>query len=29
MAMYDVPVENILALYDTCREYGGYPIRVP
>ena len=28
MAMYDVPVENILALYDTCREYGEYPIRI-
>jgi uroporphyrinogen decarboxylase len=29
MAMYDVPLENILALYDTCRKYGGYPIQVP
>ncbi len=29
IAMYDVPVENILALHDTCRERGGCPIRVP
>ncbi len=27
-AMYDVPVENIVALYDTCGRYGGYPIRI-
>jgi uroporphyrinogen decarboxylase len=29
MAMYDVPVENILTLYDTCRKYGKYPIQIP
>ncbi|MCW3992341.1 MAG: hypothetical protein NWE79_06510 [Candidatus Bathyarchaeota archaeon] len=28
-AMYDVPVENIVALYDTCRRYGKYPMRIP
>ena len=28
-AMYDVPVENIVALYDTCRKYGKYPINIP
>ena len=28
MEMYDVHVENILALHDTCREHGGCPIRV-
>ena len=29
MAMYDVPVENVVALYDTCRKYGKYPIEIP
>jgi uroporphyrinogen decarboxylase len=24
--MYDVPIENILALYDTAKKYGKYPI---
>jgi uroporphyrinogen decarboxylase len=28
-AMYDVPVENIVALYETCEKYGEYPIRIP
>jgi uroporphyrinogen decarboxylase len=28
-ALSDVPVENIVALYDTCRKYGKYPIRIP
>jgi uroporphyrinogen decarboxylase len=28
-ALSDVPVENIVALYDTCKKYGEYPIRVP
>ena len=28
-AMYDVPVENLVALYDTCKRYGRYPIRIP
>jgi uroporphyrinogen-III decarboxylase len=22
-----VPIENVLALYDTVREYGRYPLR--
>ena len=25
-AMYDVPIENIVALYDTCKKHGKYPI---
>jgi len=29
MALYDVPVENVVALYDTCRKYGKYPISIP
>ena len=29
MALYDVPVENVVALYDTCRKYGRYPISIP
>lgn len=29
MALYDVPVENVVALYDTCRKYGKYPIKIP
>lgn len=29
MAMYDVPVENVVTLYDTCRKYGKYPIEIP
>lgn len=28
-AMYEVPVENVVALYETCRRYGAYPIGVP
>ncbi|MEM3040518.1 MAG: uroporphyrinogen decarboxylase family protein, partial [Nitrososphaerota archaeon] len=28
-AMYDVPIENIVTLYETCRRYGTYPIRIP
>lgn len=28
-AMYEVPVENIVALYETCKKYGDYPIRIP
>ena len=28
-AMYEVPVENIITLYETCRKYCGYPIRIP
>lgn len=28
-AMYDVPKENIIALFDTCRKYGRYPIKIP
>jgi uroporphyrinogen decarboxylase len=27
-AMYDVPIENIVMLYETCRKYGNYPIRI-
>jgi len=23
-----VPVENVLAMYRTAREYGGYPLRL-
>ena len=25
-ALYDVPVENVVALYDTCKKHGRYPI---
>ncbi len=28
-AMYDVPIGNLVALYETCKRYGGYPIRIP
>ncbi len=28
-AMYEVPVENIVMLYETCRKHGNYPIRIP
>ena len=28
-AMYDVPVENVVALYGACRRYGAYPIDIP
>jgi len=29
MAMYDVPVENIVTLYEILKEYGKYPISIP
>jgi uroporphyrinogen decarboxylase len=28
-ALNDVPVENIVTFYETCKEYGRYPIRIP
>ena len=28
-AMYDVPIENVITLYETCMKYGKYPIRLP
>ncbi|MHA2391417.1 MAG: uroporphyrinogen decarboxylase family protein [Promethearchaeota archaeon] len=28
-AMYDVPLENILMVYETCKKYGSYPIQIP
>lgn len=28
-AMYEVPIENVMMLYETCRKYGKYPIRLP
>jgi hypothetical protein len=28
-ALYDVPIENVIALYETCRKYGTYPIHIP
>jgi uroporphyrinogen decarboxylase len=27
-AMYDVPVENVITLYETCKRYGKYPIQL-
>jgi len=29
MAMYDVPVENIVTLYEVLKEHGEYPISIP
>lgn len=28
-ALYDVPIENIITLYETLKQYGSYPIDVP
>lgn len=28
-ALYDVLIENVITLYETCRKYGKYPIRLP
>ncbi|MGI6379327.1 MAG: uroporphyrinogen decarboxylase family protein [Anaerolineae bacterium] len=28
-AMYEVPIKNVIALYEVCREYGKYPIDIP
>lgn len=28
IAEFDVPLENIISLYDTCRKYGKYPINI-
>jgi hypothetical protein len=28
-ALYDVPIENIITLYETLKQYGAYPINVP
>jgi uroporphyrinogen decarboxylase len=28
-ALYDVPVENVVTLYETCREHGRYPLQLP
>ncbi len=28
-AMYDVPLENIIALFEVCKQYGKYPIDIP
>jgi uroporphyrinogen decarboxylase len=28
-AMYDVPIQNVVALYDVCKRYGKYPIKIP
>jgi uroporphyrinogen decarboxylase len=28
-ALYDVPIENIVTLYETCKKHGKYPIQIP
>jgi uroporphyrinogen decarboxylase len=28
-AMYDVPIKNIIELYNTLEKYGKYPIKIP
>jgi len=28
-ALYDVPIDNIITLYETLKQYGSYPIDVP
>ena len=28
-AMYDVPTQNVVTLYDICKRYGKYPIKIP
>jgi hypothetical protein len=28
-ALYDVPVENVITLYETLKDYGSYPIQIP
>jgi uroporphyrinogen decarboxylase len=28
-ALYDVPIENIITLYETLKKYASYPIRIP
>lgn len=28
-AMYETPIENVIALFETCKQYAGYPIDIP